>query len=230
MIVTRVINDLQHLSLSDLFEILSFIGFGCFLIRIVILRKAPVPASKKVPPELFQKCVKLLKKQDKRAYGKYCVPTPIMEKLKDNPADEVNLKRLLCSICEHLGINGNYIKLVVLDVFASDRAGQISTDLAFTTITLELKKGYTADTIIAILAHEAIHLHLYYKGIRLRDVWENEILTDTAAVVCGFGEYIYRGYGVLHGNFALSFQKVGYIRQEDVLYINSLTEQYSDYY
>ena len=105
---------------------------------------------------------------------------------------------------------------------AIDKAGEISTDLAFTTIRLEMKPYYTLDAVIAVLAHEAIHLHLYYTGIQLRDTWENEILTDTAAVYCGFGEYIYKGYAVMRGEFAFSYQKVGYIRQEDVQYIQKL--------
>ncbi len=100
-----------------------------------------------------------------------------------------------------------------------DRAGQISTDLAFTTISLEMQPYYTLDSVIAVLAHEATHLHLYYKGIRMNDTWENEVLTDTAAVFCGFGEYIYRGYAVFQGQMALSYRKVGYIKQQDVTYI-----------
>ncbi len=104
----------------------------------------------------------------------------------------------------------------------TDRAGEITTDLAFTTIRLDMKDHYTLDAVAAVLAHEAVHLHLYYEGIRLGDSWENEILTDTAAVYCGFGEYIYRGYAVMRGEFALSYHKVGYIRQEDVRYIQEL--------
>ena len=46
-----------------------------------------------------------------------------------------------------------------------------------------------------------------------------EVLTDTAAVFCGFGEYIYRGYAVFQGQMALSYRKVGYIKQQDVTYI-----------
>lgn len=223
----RVLDYLFHISLGDIFEILTFIGFGVFLFRLVILRKAPVPSSsyKKIPRELFQKCINTLKKQDKGAYDAYVVPHDIMTALQADMHNEVTLKRLLCSICEHMGINGEYIKLVVLDVFASDRAGEISTDLAFTTIKLEMKQGYTLDAVIAILAHEATHLHLYYKGIHFRDPWENEVLTDTAAVYCGFGEYIYKGYAVMQGNFALEYQKVGYIRQEDVKFIESLMNE-----
>ena len=225
--MNTILNYLSHMSLGDFFEILTFIGFGVFLFRLFILRKAPVPSSsyKKIPRELFQKCIDTLKKQDKEIYEAYVVPRDILTALQTNMHDEVMLKKLLCSICGHMGINGEYIKLVVLDVFASDRAGEISTSLAFTTIKLEMKQGYTLDAVIAILAHEATHLHLYYKGIHYSDPWENEVLTDTAAVYCGFGEYIYRGYAVMQGNFALSYQKVGYIRQEDVKYIESIIEK-----
>lgn len=222
MSLNSVLEYLANFSLGDFFEVLTFIGFGIFIFRCFILRKPPVPSGKKVSHDFLEQCVAKLRKQARRTYGIYRVPADIYERLQTNLCDEKNLKRLLCSICSHLGINGNFIKLVVVDVFASDRAGQIATDLAFTTITLEMKQGYTPEVVIAILAHEAIHLHLYYEGIHYSDTWENEILTDTAAVYCGFGEYMYHGYGVLRGNFAMSYQKVGYIRQEDVKYIQSI--------
>lgn len=214
-------NFFYHIGIDSIFELLAFIGFIYFLFKRFILHKAPVPSSafKSVPKELLSECVEVLKKKEKKDYGIYTVPEDILNRLKADLGDEANLKRLLCSICAHLGINGEFIKLVVEDTFMSDRAGEIATDLAFTTIRLELKPHYTPEAVIAVLAHEAIHLHLYYAGIRMRDTWENEILTDTAAVYCGFGEYIYKGYAVMRGEFAFSYQKVGYIRQEDVQYI-----------
>ena len=218
---------LDFFGINDIFGLLTFIGFCYFLIRRFILRKSPVPSSTfgTVPRELLQKCVALLKKQEKRIYAPYLAPAEIISVLKENLQDEVYLKKLLCSICEHLGIDGSFIKLIVQDTMAMDRAGEISTDLAYTTIRLELKSYYNLDAVIAVLAHEAIHLHLYYEGIRLRDTWENEILTDTAAVYCGFGEYIYRGYAVMQGEFAFSYRKVGYIKQEDVQYIQKLIKE-----
>ena len=215
---------LDFFGLNSILGILTFIGFCYFLVKRFILRKAPVPSSafKTVPRELFQRCVALLKKQENRIYEPYKVPEGILSGLKTNLRDEACLKKLLCSICTHLGIDGSFIKLIVQDSMAIDKAGEISTDLAFTTIRLEMKPYYTLDAVIAVLAHEAIHLHLYYTGIQLRDTWENEILAETAAVYCGFGEYIYKGYAVMRGEFAFSYQKVGYIRQEDVQYIQKL--------
>ncbi|EOS76405.1 MAG: hypothetical protein OSJ60_02750 [Lachnospiraceae bacterium] len=212
---------LYRIRIDSIFELLAYIGFFYFLFKRFILHRAPVPSSafKSVPKELLAECVTLLKKKEKAEYGVYRVPEEILSILRADLRNEENLKRLLCSICAHLGIDGGFIKLVVEDTFMSDRAGEIATDLAFTTIRLELKPHYTPEAVIAVLAHEAIHLHLYYAGIRMRDTWENEILTDTAAVYCGFGEYIYAGYAVMRGEFAFSYQKVGYIRQEDVQYI-----------
>ncbi|MDE6964242.1 MAG: hypothetical protein K2P30_11505 [Lachnospiraceae bacterium] len=214
---------LYRIGVTDIFGLLSLIGFGWFLIRRFILRKPPAPVgSKTVPRELLQSCVALLEKKERKSFGEYVIPDEIVRGLSVNVKDEEYLKKLLCSICGHLGINGDFIKLITEEVPVPERAGQINTDLARTTIRLEVKSYYTLDVVAAVLAHEAIHLHLYYEGIYLRDTWENEILTDTAAVYCGFGEYIYRGYAVMRGEFAFSYQKVGYIRQDDVKYIRWL--------
>lgn len=216
-----------YLTFDNICRVLSIIGLVYFIIKRFILKQAPVPSSALgyVPKELLDRCIALLRKQEKEDYGIYTVPEDIMAELKADMSDEAALKRLLCSICAHMGINGDFIKLVLWDKPTGDRAGQIATDLAFTTISLEMQPYYTLDSVIAVLAHEATHLHLYYKGIAMKDTWENEVLTDTAAVYCGFGEYIYRGYAVTQGQMALSYRKVGYIKQEDVNYIKKVLEE-----
>ena len=218
-----ILEFLYRIGIRDIFGLISFVGFGWFLIRRFVLHKAPVSVgAKAVPRELFQKCVEILDKREKKEFGEYVIPDEIAGALSANIKDEEYLKKLLCDICAHLGINGDFIKLITEEVPVPERAGQINTDLARTTIYLEVKSYYSLDVVAAVLAHEAIHLHLYYEGIHLKDTWENEILTDTAAMYCGFGEYIYRGYAVMRGEFALSYQKVGYIKQEDVRYIQWL--------
>ena len=129
---------LYHISFYDILEILPYIGLAYFVIRRFILHKSPVPSSAfgKVSKELLRKCVALLNKREKRVYEEYMVPEDILEALKANLRDEETLKALLCSICAHLGINGDFIKLVVIDESMTDWAGQISTDLAFTAYPL----------------------------------------------------------------------------------------------
>lgn len=211
----------HYLTIDHICTVLSFVGLAYFLINRFILHRAPVPSSafKQVPRELLDACVEQLRENEKTEYENYVVPVDIMRDLQLKPEDEEVLKRLLCSICEHMGMDGSFIKLVLSDTPVPERAGAISTDLAFTTIWLEMRPPYVVDSVIAVLAHEVMHLHLYYGGIRRPDNWENEILTDTATVFCGFGEYVYRGYAVNPGEMALSYRKVGYIRQEDVKYI-----------
>lgn len=211
----------NYLTFDNICTALSVIGVIYFVINRFILHRAPVPSSafKRIPKELLDECIWQLKRQEKEEYEDYVLPAALMRDLQLKPDDDEVIKRLLCSICEHMGIDGNYIKLIISDTPVPERAGAISTDLAFTTIWLELWPPYTVDSVIAVLAHEVMHLHLYYEGIRRRDNWENEVLTDTAAVYCGFGEYMYKGYAVNPGEMALSYHKAGYIRQEDVKYI-----------
>lgn len=214
----------RYLNWNTICEVLTIFGFCYFVIRTFILKKPPVPSSggRKVSRELLRKCLSVLKKQEKGSYGTYRVPEDIRRQLENDLSNEANLKRLLCSICEHMGLNGEYIRLITECRRETEYAGNIATNGAFTTIRLELKPGYTPDAVIAILAHEATHLQLYYKGIRMKDEWENEILTDTATVYYGFGAYMYQGYSVLRGEFAFTYHKVGYISQADVKYIMSL--------
>lgn len=218
---------LSWFQIHNLFELLSMIGLIYFLVNRFLLHRVPVPGSafKKVSPELLEKCVRQLEKGEKKQFEPYQMPRELYEALSKDLWEEKKLKELLCSICDHLGINGSFIKLVLQETEAADKAGEISTDLAFTTIRLIKKPYYDLNTVTAILAHEACHLHLYYQGIKLRDTWENEVLTDPAVVYCGFGEYLYQGYAVRSGEFAFSYHKVGYIRKEDVAVIRRLMEE-----
>lgn len=210
-----------YLTIDNICTALSVIGLIYFVVNRFILHRAPVPSSAlaRVPKELLDECLAQLEREEKREYENYVVPEDLMRDLQAEPDNEEVLKRLLCSICDHMGMKGDFIKLVITDDPVPERAGAVSTDLAFTTIWLEMRPPYLVDSVIAVLAHEVMHLHLYYEGIRRKDTWENEILTDAATVYCGFGEYMYKGYAINPGSMALSYRKVGYIRQEDVRYI-----------
>ena len=60
---------------------------------------------------------------------------------------------------------------------------------------IELHSKYTNDvrSTVAILAHEIAHIFLYQRGIRFSDTFENEVLTDTAAILLGCGPAILNG-------------------------------------
>ena len=208
-------------SLNDIFEILTIIGLIYYVVKRFILKEAPVPASalKKVDEEKLRSCLTLLQKSKKEPGEIYAVPKELEEKLLVNLHDTELLKQLLCSIAAHMGIDGSYIRLKFQDDANLNYAGNISTNGAFTTINLQLHSYYNLDVITAILSHEVMHLYLYYNGIRFSDTLSNEVLTDTAAVYFGFGEYLYRGYQIIETQMGFSYQKVGYIRPGDVKFI-----------
>ena len=208
-------------SLNDIFEILTIIGLIYYVVKRFILKEAPVPASalKKVDEEKLRSCLTLLQKSKKEPGEIYAVPKELEEKLLVNLHDTELLKQLLCSIAAHMGIDGSYIRLKFQDDANLNYAGNISTNGAFTIINLQLHSYYNLDVITAILSHEVMHLYLYYSGIHFSDTLSNEVLTDTAAVYFGFGEYLYRGYQIIETQMGFSYQKVGYVRPRDVKFI-----------
>ena len=208
-------------SLNDIFGILTIIGLIYYVVKRFILKEAPVPASalKKVDEEKLRSCLTLLQKSKKEPGEIYEVPEELEQKLLTDLHDSELLKQLLCSIAAHMGIDGSYIRLKFQDDATLNYAGNISTNGAFTTINLQLHSYYNLDVITAILSHEVMHLYLYYNGIRFSDTLSNEVLTDTAAVYFGFGEYLYRGYQIIETQMGFSYQKVGYIRPRDVKFI-----------
>ncbi|MBP3603284.1 MAG: hypothetical protein J6J79_03940 [Lachnospiraceae bacterium] len=208
-------------SLNTFFEILTVIGFVYFLFKRFVLKEAPVPASalSKVDRNQITEALALLKKREKTPGEPYKAPEHLMRELTNDLHNEETLRSLLCDIAAHVGIDGQYIRLQFQDDYTKEYAGNIATNGAFTTINLQLHEFYTPEVITAVLAHEVMHLYLLYQGVHFSDTLKNEVLTDTAAVYYGFGEYLQRGYQVMETKLGFSYHKVGYIRPEDVRFI-----------
>ena len=88
-------------------------------------------------------------------------------------------------------------------------------------ITINILPEYDLEVIAAIIMHECMHHYLNIKRIRFEDRIENEILTDTCAVYCGFGRYMYRGYRTRARQYRHEnkLHKVGYLTQNEIKYI-----------
>ncbi len=213
--------SLENISLGMICEWLSIAGFIYFLIKKFIFKQPPVPsyALKKVDRRKIEDSILFLRKKKKYPGDAYEIPLELEQKLQRDLHNEVLLKELICDIAAHLGMDGSYIKLILQDDYTKDYAGNIATNGAWTTIHLQVHPFYNLDVITAVLAHEVMHLYLYYQGIYKSDTLENEVLTDTAAVYFGYGNYLQRGYKIIETNMGLSYHKVGYIRPDDVQYI-----------
>lgn len=207
--------------LLKLLTYLPYIGLTIYVIRVLILKYVPskVPKGKKLTDELLLSCINQLKKYDKNEHTDYVINNSILSKLNDNKSSPEMLRSLLNDISEHVGINGELFTLYIKDTIVSDRAGEIRPGINNIKITLDLKEEYDIDTIVAVLAHEVMHQYLYFNGIKRNDAWENEILTDTAVVYCGYYNYMKKGYEVKHGINPFSYSKVGYISTRDIEFI-----------
>lgn len=202
---------------------LPYIGLIVYIVRVLILKIAPakVPKGKKLTNELLLMCVNQLKKEDKNSHSDYVINSDILGRLKDNTCDYDNLRKLLDDITAHVGLNGALFVLKIKNSVVSDRAGEIKPGVNDICITLDIKEEYDAYTVISVMAHEVMHQYLYFNGIYRKDAWENEILTDTAVVYCGFYEYMKLGYEPKHGVNPFSYSKVGYISTKDIEFIKS---------
>lgn len=218
--------DILFTILKKILYYLPYIGLVVYVVRILILRKAPVPTpkGKKLTRELLTGCVDQLIKCDRLVTDEYTVNPDILEALNNNRTDPDVLRQLLNDISAHVGVNGELFSLDVINSVVSDRAGEIRTGLGRTKITLDLKDEYDTDTVISVMAHEVMHQCLYLNGISRKDKWENEILTDTSVVYCGFYTYMYRGYAIKHGFNPFAYTKVGYISQKEI----NIIQEYID--
>lgn len=215
------------ITLNHIFEFLAYVGLIYYLVKRFILKEPPIPsrALSKVDREKIISSIQLLYKNKKSPGPVYIMPEELEQKLRENLRNGELIRQLLCSIAGHMGIDGNYIKLNFQDDATLNFAGNIHTNGAWTTINLQLHDYYNLDVITAVLAHEVMHLYLYYNGIQFSDTLSNEVLTDTAAVYFGFGDYLYKGYKIIEIDLGISYHKVGYIRPEDVQFIMDYIRQ-----
>lgn len=224
--ITRIIEQLieQFINFSlekreVLPKILVILVFLLVLIRknrretiILNLRKAQINKALDV---LYKK-IKLK--------GEYVIPKEIEKKLYQNDFNRASIIMLVGNIMKHLGLPNAMPGIAVYD--ASDnrdaKPGHCNTyPDGQSNITINLLPEYDLDVVAAIVIHECMHHYLNIRRIRFTDRIENEILTDTCAVYCGFGRYMYRGYRTRARQYKHEnkLHKVGYLTQNEIKYI-----------
>ena len=177
------------------------------------------PKHKNTDKTILLKEITKLRLHDPEPKPFYRIPANISQELHKNIKNKEFLEKLMYSMTEHLNIDGHFIKLYVHDNTNANYSGAF-TNSKYTgvSITLQIQDYYTVNVVAAILAHEIMHMYLHYKGIEEQVPKLNEILTDTAAVYYGFGEYMYIGYEYIKTN-SDNLQKVGYLSPEDIQFI-----------
>ncbi len=137
---------------------------------------------RKIDREKLRSALALLYKNKKVPGGAYTIPPQLSGELERNLHDPELLRRLMCDIAAHVGIDGSRIKLKFKDDATLEYAGNISTNGAFTTINLQTHDYYNLDVLTAILAPRGDASVSVLQRDSFFRYPSNEVLTDTAAV------------------------------------------------
>ena len=124
------------------------------------------------------------------------------EDLKSETILQQKMTRMMRELHAYLHLAPGYQLSVRFDRDNSmDRSGQC--DYGNRRIDIFPRSHYTADTLIAILAHESAHYFMYQYGLTDPDKDLNERCTDTVACLMGLSAYMVNGsIGYLkHGQF-----------------------------
>ena len=82
---------------------------------------------------------------------------------------------------------------------------------------VDVRKEYQGDIrlVAAVLAHEVAHIFLHRHDLRFEVTLENEILTDTAASIYGFGHLMLDTFRVKQTGHEWTATKMGYLTPEE---------------
>jgi len=89
----------------------------------------------------------------------------------------------------------DYIFVIRINKLEKDIGGHIKIEHGKKEILIEISEEILKfnDTILTILAHEITHEYLYINNVSFSNEYENEILTDIAAIFLGFGKLMLNG-------------------------------------
>lgn len=89
----------------------------------------------------------------------------------------------------------DYIFVISINKLEKNTGGHIKLGYGKKQVFIEISEEILKfeDAILAILAHEITHEYLYINNISFSDKYENEILTDIAAIFLGFGKLMLNG-------------------------------------
>lgn len=204
--------------LNHLFRILTLIGLIIYIFR-KSKNKSATYTEQPTDYNILKNSINTLKQIQNTPSLDYSIPANINSQLKYNLKNQKALYNLLLSMTEHLHIDGHFITLYVHDNKNARFPGLYTvTSDGKVLITLQIQDNYTINTVIAILAHELMHMYLDFKKVKHPVKKLNEIQTDVAAVYFGFGNYIYNS---MKDGKERNY-KIGYINIKDLECIKNI--------
>jgi DNA-directed RNA polymerase subunit RPC12/RpoP len=97
-------------------------------------------------------------------------------------------------IANFIGLS-DYTFVIGINKLEKNVGGHIETEHGKKQVFIEISEEILKfkDAVLAILAHEITHKYLYVNNVSFSNKYENEILTDIAAIFLGFGKLMLNG-------------------------------------
>lgn len=168
----------------------------------------------------------------------YVISKQLKKTLYRNRFGQPSIEMLVHDILERLEVPVDNLEVIVDDESISRFEGKSTAGLYVETagglkreIHIALKPGYSLNEVVAIICHECTHAYLNYHNVKLDDVRENEVLTDTGAMYLGFSQYLLAGYkpvkriaGVTYNadikSTKIQSSTIGYLNLSQLAYIS----------
>lgn len=135
--------------------------------------------------------------------------------LKLESGFELDLQYVANKISDHIGIDPapicKYEWGLKMD---PEIAGQIYCSTSSHYIEIPFFYAGKKYAVGNILAHEITHAFLFSKGIIIKDLKENEVITDLAAIYIGLGKLLINGVFVLNNKYINERHILGYLSPE----------------
>jgi len=108
--------------------------------------------------------------------------------------DIIGIQNVGKIIANFIGLS-DYIFVISTNKLEKNTGGHIGLEYGKKQVFIEISEETLKfkDAILAILAHEITHEYLYINNISFSNKYENEILTDIAAIFLGFGKLMLNG-------------------------------------
>lgn len=165
------------------------------------------------------------------SFDEFKIDQELDRHLKYSRFSEKYLEELFCKILNHLHIKREELDFEVEYLSSKKSYGYAGVyfekgDKPKAKIHICVKNDLIYETVVSIIAHECCHHLLLSNDIKLKERIENECLTDTTAILTGFGKFMVKGYEISNRViFEEEFlrlvdkDRVGYLSSKDIKYI-----------
>lgn len=143
---------------------------------------------------LIEKSLTLLKEKFGKPLPDYTMSDALREQFFEHFREDPMLTEAAKEILRHCGEEDASVRVHAEEDLSRHVAGNYRSAGNVGLINVKIDPYTRPEVAFAVLIHECMHYFLRHRDISFPEVYENEVLTDTAMIYFGFFDSIDRGY------------------------------------